>query len=34
MWKKIINFFLRPVEEAAAVPVRPVRYYQQKLPLE
>lgn len=34
MWKKIINFFFRHVEEAAAVPVRPVRYYQQKLPLE
>ena len=34
MWKKIINFFFRPVEEPAAVPVRPARYYQPKLPLE
>jgi len=34
MWKKIINFFFRPVEEPAAVPARPARYYQPKLPLE
>lgn len=34
MWKKIINFFFRPVAEPVIVPASPVRYYQQKLPLE
>ena len=34
MLKKIISFFFRNAEVPAAIPARPVRYYQQKLPLE